>query len=342
MSRTRLFIVILPVFFLSTIQKLYAQPDLDVILRSGVEDANLLMEAYLEPLAQGVSASLVNGWYNSARAHQPLGFDITITGNAVFIPDADLTFDPSQLGLNNTRLISGDRLVPTVIGSDDLRSTYEYSVDGQVEGTFEGPDGFSLEDNFGVQAIPVPMVQVGVGVGLNSDVKFRVTPTIKYDDVEFQMLGAALMHSISQYMFGEDAPVDLSVLIGFTHVSMEYDMTNTGVPEVETTNGLATLDIRGWTIQGLASKKIGILTLYGGLGYNFSSSEMKLKGDYRIFNEGGILENEISNPINLSYSLDSPRLTMGMRLKLSVITLHTDYTFQKYNTLSAGFGITVR
>ncbi len=234
MSRTRLFIVILPVFFLSTIQKLYAQPDLDVILRSGVEDANLLMEAYLEPLAQGVSASLVNGWYNSARAHQPLGFDITITGNAVFIPDADLTFDPSQLGLNNTRLISGDRLVPTVIGSDDLRSTYEYSVDGQVEGTFEGPDGFSLEDNFGVQAIPVPMVQVGVGVGLNSDVKFRVTPTIKYDDVEFQMLGAALMHSISQYMFGEDAPVDLSVLIGFTHVSMEYDMTNTGVPEVET------------------------------------------------------------------------------------------------------------
>lgn len=320
-----------------------AQPDFDVLLRSGIEDANLLMGAYLEPLAKGVSASLVNGWYNSAQAHQPLGFDLTITGNLVFVPDADLTFNPNLLGLQNTTLISpSDGIVPTILGSDDLRSTYEYSVDGNPQGTFDGPDGFSLKDQFGFQAIPVPMIQLGIGVGLNSDIKLRVTPEIKYDDVKFQMLGGAVMHSISQYVFGDDGPVDIAFLVGYTHVSMEYDMANAGVPEVETTNGLATLDIKGLTLQGLVSKKLGILTLYGGMGYNFSDSALKVKGDFRISDEGGSLEDEITDPINLDYSLDSPRLTMGMRLKLAVITLHGDYTFQKYNTLSAGFGITVR
>ncbi len=331
------------VMFFGTMNKVQAQPDLDVLLRTGVEDANLFMEAYLDPLANAVSASLVNGWYNTARAHQSLGFDLTITANAVYIPDEALTFNVNQLGLTNTRLISpSDGVVPTVLGPDDLASTYEYGEGTTTEGTFNGPDGFALKETFGMQAVPVPMIQLGLGVVANTDIKFRVTPRITYDEAEFQMLGGAVMHDISQYFLGDDGPVNLAVLAGYTHVSLEYDMVNAGVPEVETDDGTSEMDIRGWTIQGLASKDFGVLTVYGGLGYNFTSADMAMLGEYRVTNEGSGSTETLVDPIDLSFAQNSPRATLGLRVKLSVITLHGDYTLQKYNTLSAGIGVSVR
>ncbi len=321
----------------------YAQPDLDVLLRSGVDDANKFMDAYLEPLANAASASLVNGWYNTARPHQTLGFDFTITANAVYIPDADLTFNVNDLGLQNTRIVSpSNGIVPTVLGPDDLSSTYEYGDDNTVEGTFSGPDGFALKENFGMQAVPLPMVQLGIGTVAGTDLKFRITPRIRYDDAEFQMLGGAVMHSISQYFYGTDGPVDISILAGYTHIAMEYSMVDAGVSEVETDNGKSELDIRGWTVQGIVSKEWGVITLYSGLGYNFASSDMAMLGEYRVTDEGGNLEETLTDPIDLSFSQNSPRASLGFRLKLSVITLHADYTLQKYNTLSAGLGVTVR
>ncbi|MFZ6000938.1 MAG: DUF6588 family protein [Bacteroidota bacterium] len=36
------------------------------------------------------------------------------------------------------------------------------------------------------------------------------------------------------------------------------------------------------------------------------------------------------------------RASAGLRLKLAVFTFHGDYTLQKYSTITAGFGISVR
>lgn len=340
----RLFYILMTITLLTAGQHTArAQPDVDVLLQSGVEDANTFMQAYLDPLANAVSASLVNGWTNTARTHQPLGFDLTITANAVYIPDADLTFNVNELGLQNTTLVSpSDGVVPTVLGPDNISSTYEYSDGNMVQGTFDGPDGFALKENFGMQAVPVPMVQLGIGAVLNTDVKFRITPRISYDEAEFQMLGGAIMHDISQYFLGDDGQVNISVLAGYTHVSLEYDMVNAGVPEVETDNGTSEMNIRGWTIQGLASKEFGVLTVYGGLGYNFTSADMAMLGEYRVTDEGTSNVETLIDPIDLSYAQNSPRATLGLRLKLGVFSLHGDYTLQKYNTLSAGIGVTVR
>ncbi len=322
-----------------------AQPDLDVLLRGGVEDANTLMEAYIDPVAKGVSASLVNGWYNTAKTHKPGRFDITITANAVFIPDDDLMFDVNNLTLNNVRLVTPeDGMVPTLAGPDDVSSTYEYyDDDGIFQGTFDGPDGFDLKGNFGMQAIPVPMVQVGVGLVKNTDLKIRFTPRMKFEGVEFQVLGGALMHDIGQYIFGdsENSPFDLSAMVGYTHITMEYDMTTTGTEEIDTENGITKLDITGLTFQGIISKRFSVLTLYAGAGYNVSTSDFAVEGDYDIKDDLGLVEETVTDPIDLSYQLNSPRLTAGFRLKLAVVSLHVDYTLQKYNTLSAGFGFDI-
>ncbi|NJN41573.1 MAG: hypothetical protein HC811_04375 [Flammeovirgaceae bacterium] len=82
-----------------------------------------------------------------------------------------------------------------------------------------------------------------------------------------------------------------------------------------------------------------MLTVYGGLGYNFTGSNLALKGNYDLDEDGSP---ETTDPVNLDFSSSGPRATAGIRLKFAVFTLHCDYTLAKYKALTAGFGINVR
>ena len=44
------------------------------------------MNAYLNPVIEGLSYGFNGGWYNTAKAHKTLGFDLGVSMNAVFIP----------------------------------------------------------------------------------------------------------------------------------------------------------------------------------------------------------------------------------------------------------------
>src|SRR5688500_2603343 len=95
------------------------------------------------------------------------------------------------------------------------------------------------------------------------------------------------------------------------------------------------------TVQGVISKKFSVITFYGGLGYNIANSNLAMKGSYDINDDGVIGANE-SDPLDLKFSASGFRTTAGFRLKLAVITLHADYTLQKYKALTVGLGISVR
>jgi hypothetical protein len=64
-------------------------------------------------------------------------------------------------------------------------------------------------------------------------------------------------------------------------------------------------------------------------------------GKWDVDNNGTYDAKEI-DPIDMKYSASGPRVGAGFRLKLAVFTLHADYTLQKYNALTVGFGINVR
>ena len=96
------------------------------------------------------------------------------------------------------------------------------------------------------------------------------------------------------------------------------------------------------TVQGVISKKISVLTVYGGLGYNLAKSKLALLGSYDINQDGDFSDTREKDPLDVDFAASGPRVTAGFRLKLAVITLHADYTLQRYNCLSIGLGINVR
>ncbi len=317
-----------------------AQDDLNDLLKGSLADAKYLLEGYVGPGMRGIASGLNQGWYNTAKPHKTLGVDLTITTSLMYVPSDEQFYSVDNNRLNEVKLISYDGQsisptattnVPTIFGPD---KTPRYEVTSENY-EFNGPPGLDLKNTIKIaNALPVPMYQLGIGLPKGFDLKVRWAPTLTSKDFEFKLFGIGVMHDIKQYIPGVKVlPFDLSAFVGFTNMKAELALDPTsgnnqrGVMEFNSTN-----------IQILASKKISVLTVYGGVGYNIAKANLDMLGTYDL--EDG--NPPVIDPVKMEFTSSGVRATGGIRLKFAVFTLHGDYTLAKYNSLSVGFGINVR
>jgi hypothetical protein len=335
--------IILALFlFIST--HVQAQEEIDEFLRESVEDGEKLIGAYLTPFMNSVSSGLNQGWYNTAKPHKVAGVDLTVTVNAMNIPNDEMFYNVAKLNLKEIELspTSPDydgftQNAPTIIGPDRAPV---FRLKDDPSQTFKGPAGFDLKGNIGANKIPVPLYNFGFGLPKGFDIKLRFLPQMSLgEDAKFTFYGIGVMHDVKQWIPGmKTLPFDLSAFAGYTRLRIEAAFPNDAYRK----NSGGELQMNALTLQGLISKKISVLTVYGGLGYNMAQSKLAMLGQYDINQDGDFSDTREVNPLKLDFSASGPRATAGFRLKLAVITLHADYTLQKYNALSVGFGINVR
>ncbi len=315
-----------------------AQGDIDKLIQGSKDDANLLVKGYITPAFNILGNGLNQGWYNTAKSHKLLGFDLTITASGIFIPSSDLVYrvDDSQLkSIQIAPYTQGQTQsinAPTVFGSDVAPQYQPINSDGTPKGsaiTAAGGTNITKDISF----VPIPMVQLGIGLPKGTDLKVRFFPSTKIgNNGNVSLLGLGVMHDVKQYIPGvKSLPFDLSVLLAFTNLKVHVDYDPSNSPDQK-----GDFSTTATTFQGLISKKFSVLTVYGGLGYNFVSSDLSVKGTYNTSN------GPLVDPVNISNSQSGPRVTAGFRLKFAIFTLHGDYTLQKYNAFTAGFGFNVR
>jgi hypothetical protein len=326
----------------------HSQGDLENALKGAAQDANYIVTGYTSPFLKAMATGINQGWYNTGKPHKTLGFDLTVTVSPVYIPNSDLLYEIDNSQLKQIRLSqthagetvspTGKGKVPTLFGPDK-EPTYAYTyTDPTLPAfgtTFSGPPGIDLKNTIKMQALPVPMANLGIGIYKGTDLRLRYIPTIDLgDNGKINMFGIGVMHDVKQWIpVIKNLPFDLSGFIGYTKLKLETGLDSSH-PDQK-----AIFNVTGTTIQGLISKKFSVLTVYGGLGYNIAKSTLALKGSYDLDEDGNY---ETKDPINVEGSATGPRMTAGLRLKLAVFTFHGDYTIQKYKTLSVGFGIAVR
>lgn len=324
----------------------------DQFLSAGAADANTLISNYMKPAMTGFGYGINGGWYNTAKTHKKLGFDLTISVNAAQVPDADEFFIFNNADYSGIRLANGTSAeTPTLMGSGDNGPQLVAFSTVNINGTqqtfesapFNAPKGLGL-GNFNV--VPVPTINLGIGIIKNTDLKVRYVPEVSQDDFKMSLIGFGIMHDIKQYIpFLKRLPIDVSVLAAYTDADIEYDLNGVGLAG---RNQLATYDVTAWTAQVLVSKKLALLTVYGGLGYNSATTSLAMSGDYDIevaAEVNGQLGSEIltlTDPVDLEFDSNGVRATVGLRIKLAVLTFHADYTAQEYNIISGGFGIALR
>jgi len=316
--------------------------DFEIFIEGGVDDAEALLKNYFEPAFLGFGYGVTNSWANTARPHQPLGFDVTVSASVAFVPEKAEYFTFNQGDYENITLADPSRdQLPTIFGqnleADEIPEIiFNEGTDEEVR--FSSPTGMGMKEAIGYNAVPAPMIQAGIGLVKETDLKVRFIPTItvQRDSIEVKvgMLGFGIMHDIKQHIPAfAFSPFELSILAGFSRIALEAT-PDTGLPD-----NFTRLSVKGATFQILASKDfVKVITLYGGVGINGAFTRVKLNGTYEI--QSAI--QPLVDPIDFSFSNFSPRATAGVRFKLAVLTLHVDYTLQKFNTLSTGLGFTIR
>ncbi len=325
--------------------KAMTQDELDMFLQAGVKDAGLIIQNYLKPVFEGVGYGYTNGWYHTAKAHETFGFDISISGNVAFIPQSNLTYTFNNSDYSNIKLTNGNSAqLPTVLGpylkSERPEVTF-YNDGEEIVRTTAPPGAINLKEEIGFDAVPVPMIQAGVGVIKDTDVIIRLIPPISFggDAGKLSMFGYGVKHNIGQWIKMLDySGIDVSFLAGFSNLKVTADLSEEDDPV--TSNNEGVFKINGFVLQGIVSKEyIKVFTIYGAVGYSRAGSRTQVLGTYPIDPD---FEQLPVDPIDLKYGNSSMNLTAGLRVRIVALTFNTAFTLQEYPVLSLGLGVSVR
>jgi len=321
------------------------------LFKGSPSDVNKLMNAYTTPLFKGFGNSLNGGWTNTAKTQHLLGFSVRISATASIIPAKDKTFDINSLGLANIKPTDPNQTMAPTFGGDKNMSTgitYTDPNNSLAKYSTTLPKGVT-------QYVPAPQIQVTVGLIKHTDLTIRYIPTVKItDDVgKVGMIGFGLKHDIIQDFApkGKDFPFDLAVAFGYTHLNytktLDVKPDNASAGSADYSDQRLEGNFNGFNASVILSKKLLFFTPFVSVGYQKSSTNVALKGNYPFVTGATITGDPIytnyKDPISISGSnagLSGTRADVGFQLSLAFFKLYGSYgvSSTSYNSFNAGIG----
>jgi hypothetical protein len=336
--------------------------DMGRLISGGAEDGEKLLEAYLAPFPKAFGATLNAGWYNTAKPHKFLGFDLTFSFNVAMVPDEEKYFDLSRLNLSPAANIIGNPVSPTFSGSaNGTRPTLQYT--GVVNEQSFTLAEFTLPQGSGIGFIPAPALQLAVGMPFGTEIIGRYTPELKLGNSgNMGLWGVGVKHSIKQWIpVVKRLPViHLSLMTGYTkfYTGSAVNFLPANINAMDNTSHSVSFNdqkmdfgVGSFTANILGSVDIPFITAYGGIGVNSTTTNLKMTGWYPVpaLNSQGVAEvtddSALKDPIDIrlgGYKGVQPRFTAGMKFKLAIIHLHFDYTYSNYSVVTGGLGVSIR
>ena len=254
-------------------------------------------KGYMQPLADAFGANMNSGLYHSAKIESGFKLYIGVITTTALIADDQKTFTATTEGLFNPETTAE---APTIFGAIEGAT-----VEGEAGTTYNFPGGFDLN----ILPLAIPQVHIGNLFGTEATIRY-IAVDLGDNFGRLNVFGWGVRHSISQY-FG-DSKVDIAV----GYFREKFDIGDI----VEASSSLVGIQ---------ASKDVGVLTFYGGLGFENASLDISYEYD-----EGDTVE---TIEFNLEGS-NSVRFTAGMTLRLGVIRLNTDINLGDQTVFAAGLG----
>ena len=296
---------------------------------SNTSDAKNFLGAYFSPFAESIGAGLNKGWYNTAKPHKLAGFDVSLSLNLITISDEVATFDVNSIENFSSTYSS----TPSILGSGKGATINYY--DGNENRQFKMPD-----QNVEIKAVPMPTLNVGLGLIKGTEINIRYIPTYEYN-IGFvgkgavELYGAGIKHDVLQWFpLDKLLPFDLSIQGAFSQFNTSFEVESQNVRQ------LVDLDIRASTVNLIFSKKFTIITAYGSVGQNFVSSTFNTETDFSL-GSTSTLNFNLPSAINMPNASEI-QASLGVRLQFAIFTIYANRTFSSYASTSAGFGISFR
>ena len=292
------------------------------ILGQDIKQGEKLLEAYFTPIAESFGSGLNNGWYNTAKPHSLGGFDLTFTLNTVIIPNAAESF---KIGNEFGGVFTSTKTeASSIFGNSDVTPMIYTNSNTSTDVDFIMPGGFKTP------ALPLPMLQAGIGLIKNTAINIRYMPMLNVgNNFNVNLFGIGLKHDLLQWIpvVGDAIPMSLSLQGGYTTLNTELKISGQEV----------SLNTKATTINLVASKRLLMVTGYAGVGYNSAATTFSSNANFEL---SGI---EFDENVEMKFeSNKNLRANIGLRLNITLVTIQADYTFSEYPTATLGLGVSLR
>ncbi len=299
--------ILLLIVFLKLIlfANIFAQDDFKGFIEK-VTDQQI--DGYFKPFTTAFSSAINSGLYHTAETHKIGGFDLTIKGVGVIIPDKDKIFTayvPEQ-----EKTINGNTIhIPG--GNQEWSTVFGKKRDNDLPNI--NPGGMD------VKLVPMAVPQLSFGLGNNFEIMIRFLKFNLGDFGDISLYGIGLKHNIKKYLLNVPLFPDISI-------QTTYQMLKAG----------DIVDSKSFAINTHLSENFLIFTIFSGLGYESTNVNL----NYTVNDPGSEFNgNKVTYSTNEKNNL---RFVGGLRVKLGLLSLNSEINLGKYNSVSAGIGITFR
>lgn len=344
-----------------------AQKDVATFIKMGVDNASELSEAYLTPFGNAMGAGFNNSWYNTAKVHKTLGFDITFNTNFISIPDVDQTYNFNDLDLKNMELAdpNANPESPTLFGDKKEGADAVFYAQDPVYGKYVF-DTITMPKGLGVAAMPVPDVKLALGLPKGNEIMFRFMPEYKVwgkAEGTLNFWGLGLKHDLKQWIPGlKMVPVfNLSMMGAYSKFHFDIQPENPILPDyygvdpnyftynpADYENQHIEFDANAFTANLITSVDIPFISFFASGGYNTNKTNLMFKGNFGVpdvntqTNPVSTTVKNITDPVDVDIRNSYFQGKIGMTLKLAIIHIHGAYTLGEYQAINAGIGISFR
>lgn len=255
------------------------------------------IDGYSKPFITAFSSAINSGLYHTAETHKIGGFDLTIKGVGVIIPDKDKIFTA---------------YVPPG-GNQEWSTIFGPKRDDNLPIENINPGGMD------VKLVPMAVPQLSFGLGNNFEIMIRFLKFNLGDFGDISLYGIGLKHNIKKYLLNVPLFPDISI-------QTTYQMLKVG----------DIVDSKSFAINTHLSENFLIFTIFSGLGYESTNVNL----NYTVNDPGSEFNgNKVTYSTNEKNNL---RFVGGLRVKLGLLSLNSEINLGKYNSISAGIGITFR
>ncbi|WP_010228662.1 DUF6588 family protein [Gillisia marina] len=245
----------------------FAQGDVDAL----IDDMLLIAENFAAPGAEGATLQSSAGWFSSASTLEKWQVEVSVHGNALFVPSSKKNKLIRDNQFNNLS-ISGasNALLPTVYGGD-TDAVYQGSIFGQ-DFEFDAIDG--LDKGVVLHAFP----QITVGLPFKTEIAVRYLPEVFINDVGISTYGVGLKHNFSQYIYKRFKPEDFqfALMANYSNFKADYKFLPIDI-EIANLNRIE-VDANMYNVQLIGSKLYENFEVMGGVGYTNSNFDYAFGG----------------------------------------------------------------
>ena len=186
-----------------------------------------------------------------------------------------------------------------------------FTIDSQKTPTLLGGKSGSLyPKGADISVLFVPKAMLSMGLPLGNELTVLWFPELSIDKEigKISLWGVGAKHSIDQY-FGDLFPVYLAAQVVYQRVD---------VADIIKADAL--------NLNMIASKGLGIIGFYGGLGYEYTEYDVQ-------YHQAG-------EKINFTLQAENNvKATVGAHFDMLILNIFTDYTFANINSLNAGISV---